>query len=300
MADNSSIPVASGNETFGNKDIGGVKYPQHILVDSTGAEVVPATSAKQDTGNTSLATIATNTTDAATETTLVALSAKIPASPATTGGQDTGNTSLAAINTALGAKTDAASTATDTTSVSAISIWKQISASVQAIATSIAGTLTVATHAVTQSGAWVLSAGSALIGKVMVSDGVNDAKVRAGSSSADVTDNALVAVLRPDSLDDIFGAYETVAASQTDQALGATGATGDYLAGFYIQPAVAACGTVVLKDGATTIYTFPGGGTTELPTLAPIPVQVGIYSTNGAWSFTTGADVSVLAIGKFT
>jgi hypothetical protein len=28
MADNSSIPVASGNETFANNDIGGVKYPR--------------------------------------------------------------------------------------------------------------------------------------------------------------------------------------------------------------------------------------------------------------------------------
>lgn len=28
MADNSSLPVASGNETFANNDIGGVKYPR--------------------------------------------------------------------------------------------------------------------------------------------------------------------------------------------------------------------------------------------------------------------------------
>lgn len=43
----------------------------------------------------------------------------------------------------LGAKADAKSTATDTTSISAMSVWKQISASVQAIASAIAGTLTV-------------------------------------------------------------------------------------------------------------------------------------------------------------
>lgn len=46
--------------------------------------------------------------------------------------QDTGNASLAAINTAIGAKTDAKSTATDTTSVSAMQVLKQISASTQA------------------------------------------------------------------------------------------------------------------------------------------------------------------------
>ncbi len=51
----------------------------------------------------------------------------------------------------LGTKTDDKSTATNTTSVSFMSVWKQISASVQAIATSVAGTLTVGTHAVTNT-----------------------------------------------------------------------------------------------------------------------------------------------------
>lgn len=278
MADNSSIPVASGNETFANKDIAGVKFPKHIIHDSTGAEVLLAT-----------------------ETTLAAMNAKIPATPATTGGQATANAALATLNTTIGAKTDDKSTATDTTSVSAISLWKQISSSAQAIATAIAGTLTVATHAVTQSGSWVLSAGSALIGKVTIGDGTNDAVIRAGSSSAATSDAALVVVNRPDSLADPFAQYEFVAASQTTQALGATGAVGDYLAGVEIFPATAAAGAVSIKDGSNTAITiFAGGGTTALPTLAPIPVPLGIYSTSGAWQITTGADVSAMGIGKFT
>ncbi len=60
----------------------------------------------------------------------------------------------------LGEPTDAKSTATDTTSVTAISIWKQISASIQAAASALAGTLTVATHAVTQSGTWTVQPGN--------------------------------------------------------------------------------------------------------------------------------------------
>jgi hypothetical protein len=60
----------------------------------------------------------------------------------------------------IGAKADAKNSATDTTSVSAMSVWKQISASVQAIATSLVGTLTVATHAVTQSGIWTMQPGN--------------------------------------------------------------------------------------------------------------------------------------------
>lgn len=72
----------------------------------------------------------------------------------------------------LGAKADAKNAATDTTAITAMSVWKQISASVQAIATSIAGTLTVATHAVTQSGTWnvtvnaAIAAGSNVIGGI--------------------------------------------------------------------------------------------------------------------------------------
>lgn len=78
MADNSSIPVASGNETFANKDIAGVKYPRHIQVDGTGAEIAPAT-----------------------QTTLAAVLAKIIAAPATEAKQDTTNTKLDTLNTTM-------------------------------------------------------------------------------------------------------------------------------------------------------------------------------------------------------
>lgn len=172
MADNSSIPVASGNETFANKDIGGVKYPRHIIADNTGADVAVATAANQTTANNSLASI--------------------------------------------------------------------------------------------------------------------DSSLQ-GNLSID-----------PTSLEDPYSEYETVAASQTDQVLGATGAIGDYLAGIWVQPAAAACGSVVVKDGSTTIYTFPGGGTTALPTLAPIPWLPGITASGAGFSITTGADVSVMAVGRFT
>jgi hypothetical protein len=61
----------------------------------------------------------------------------------------------------LGTKTDNKSTATDTTSVSAISLWKQISASIQAAAASLAGTLTVGSHPVTNAGTFAVQAASA-------------------------------------------------------------------------------------------------------------------------------------------
>ena len=157
MADNSSIPVASGNETFANKDIGGIKFPKHILVDTSG-------------------------------------------------------------------------------------------------------------NSITFNG--------------------NGPQTPANSAP---TVNA-----------DQYGAYETVAASQTAQAMGATGATGDYLAGVLVFPGTAACGVVTILDNATTIGTFAGGGTTALPSLVPFLIPIGLYSVSGAWKVTTGANVTAVGIGKFT
>jgi hypothetical protein len=101
-------------------------------------------------------------------------------------------------------------------------------------------------------------------------------------------------------IDDIFSQYETVAASATAQALGATGATGDYLAGVLVFPGTAGCGVVTVLDNATTIGTFAGGGTTALPSLVPFMIPVGLYSVSGAWKITTGANVTAVGIGKFT
>ncbi len=94
--------------------------------------------------------------------------------------------------------------------------------------------------------------------------------------------------------------YETVAASQTDQVIGATGAAGDYLSHVIVIPAVAACGLVTIKDNATALISFVGGGTTAMPTVAPFAIPVGITSTSGAWKITTGANVSCVAVGNFT
>lgn len=93
--------------------------------------------------------------------------------------------------------------------------------------------------------------------------------------------------------------YETVAASQTDQAMGATGATGDLLAGLLIVPATTGAGTVSIKDGGgSAITVFTGGGT--LSDLKPFFVPIGAVSAAGAWKVTTGANVSAIAFGKFT
>lgn len=148
----------------------------------------------------------------------------------------------------LGLKADAKSTATDTTSITIMQVVKQISASIQAAAASVAGTLTVSNTPLTNFGA---------------------------------------------------GEYETVAASQTAQVLGATGGTGDFISGILVVPATTSPGNVLLLDNATSITVFTGG-TTSVSNLVPFFIPLGMISVSGAWKITTGTNVSCIGIGNFT
>lgn len=234
----------------------------------------------------------------------------------------------------IGEPTDAKSTATDTTSASAISIWKQISASVQALNTAIGSTLWdlgigtggsrtqrfildtasqnangTTTDANSTPVAWSTE-GKAQVGAVgetapatdTASSGLNGRLQRIAQRITSMIGLLPTALGSAGGLkvDDIYGQYETVAASQTAQALGATGATGDYLAYVEVFPGTAGCGVVTILDNAGTWGTFAGGGTTALPSLVPFRIDVGAYSTSGAWKITTGANVTAVGVGKFT
>lgn len=97
-----------------------------------------------------------------------------------------------------------------------------------------------------------------------------------------------------------FGnAYETVAASQTAQVLGSTGAIGDYLSHVVISPATTSPGNVIVYDDSTAIYTFAGGAS-SVTGLNPFIVPLGVKSVNGAFKVTTGTNVAVTATGSFT
>lgn len=88
--------------------------------------------------------------------------------------------------------------------------------------------------------------------------------------------------------------YETVAASQTAQVLGATGAQGDYLDRLVVTVTTAASGTVSLLDNTTSIPI-----TAANTPIGVYVVPLGIRSANGAWKVTTGAGASVIAVGEF-
>jgi hypothetical protein len=90
--------------------------------------------------------------------------------------------------------------------------------------------------------------------------------------------------------------YEAVAASQTNQVLGTAGSVNDLIARLVVDVGTAATSTVSIKDGANTAIEVVPANTP----IGPYVIELGIRSTNGAWQITTGAGVSVIAIGQFS
>lgn len=91
--------------------------------------------------------------------------------------------------------------------------------------------------------------------------------------------------------------YETVAASQTAQVLGGSGAAGDYLHRLIITVNTAATSTVSLTDGLATIDVVPANVASGV---GVINLEINAASLTSGWKVTTGAGVTVLAVGQFS
>ena len=91
--------------------------------------------------------------------------------------------------------------------------------------------------------------------------------------------------------------YEDVAASQTDQALGTTGAAGDLLHALKCATSAASVGTVTVKDGSGSSLTIflaqSAAAILDSPALDWV-------SVNGAWSVTTGTNTTCRVSGRFS
>lgn len=95
------------------------------------------------------------------------------------------------------------------------------------------------------------------------------------------------------------GNYETIAASQSDQVLGTSGAAGDFLVGLLVVPASTSPGAVSIKDGGGSAITVFAGGANSTTNLVPFFIPLGI-ACGTAWKVTTGASLSAIAVGSFT
>lgn len=111
------------------------------------------------------------------------------------------------------------------------------------------------------------------------------------TSTAEDTTNTVMKIERQ-------GEWETVAASQTDQVLGSTGAAGDYLEKLIITVGTAATAAVSIKDGTGSsipvLPNSPGGG------IGAYVVPLDMISFDAGWKVTTGAGSTVIAVGRFT
>lgn len=92
-----------------------------------------------------------------------------------------------------------------------------------------------------------------------------------------------------------FFDYETVAAGQTDQVLGTTGTAGDVLQRVIVTVATAATGTCSIKDGAGSAIPLTAANTP----IGVYVIEIQAKSRAGAWSVTTGAGATAMAIGDF-
>jgi len=91
--------------------------------------------------------------------------------------------------------------------------------------------------------------------------------------------------------------YEIIAANQTDVPLGTVGAKNDFVEGLLAVVTTPATSQVQIRDGGGARFTVfpnsPGGG------VGTYTIPLGLTSKDGPWSITTGAGVSVIAIGVF-
>lgn len=159
-----------------------------------------ATSAKQDTGNVSLASIDTKITAVNTGAVVVSSSA-LPSGAATSANQSTGNTSVGNVDTNLGAKADS-SASSDTGTFSLIALFKRLLEKITAGLT-VSGTVTAnagtgpfpvsdngGALTVDNGGTFAVQVSSALpvgtnaIGKLAANDGVDIGNVDVASVAA--------------------------------------------------------------------------------------------------------------------
>lgn len=384
MANNSSIPVASGNETFANEDIGGVKFPQPKVqwgpvgtantVDVATGKPLPvqlrSSNGTDLIGTAGTASAAVITVQGIASGTAQPVSiASVPSHAVTNAGTFAVQAAVTAASGAL-ASGSVASGALASGSV-ASGAFASGSIGSGAVASGAVASGAIASGAVA-SGAFAsgsLAVGSVTAGAIAagtasfvkledapfgdgdavamvgmmrasapantsgsnldveplqglngrlwtdsyIGDGTNHAAIKAASTAPVASDPAIVVAISPNSVNsngrktDILSApvvlasqtYETVAASQTAQVMGGSGASGDFISHILVVPANLNPGNILLLDNATSITVFTGG-TGSVTTLHPFTIAISAVSASGAWKITTGASVSCMAVGNFT
>ena len=91
--------------------------------------------------------------------------------------------------------------------------------------------------------------------------------------------------------------YETVAAGQSLQMLGGSGAAGDYLHSLIVTVNTATTSGVTITDGAVNIAVVPANVASGV---GVIVLPMNMASLSSGWKVTTGAGVQLIAVGIFS
>lgn len=264
-----------------------------------------STSAKQDTGNTSLSSIDGKITAVNTGAVVVSSSA-LPTGASTSAKQDTGNTSLAsidgkitAVNTgavvlAAGAATIGALTANQSVNMAQVGGTNTVTAGVngtQAVGGNVATNVAIGTNPI-NLGAQAISSENTAVTATRMAQLVTDL----------VGKLIVLPYANPENF--VSGAITSAMTGTTSTSLLAAPAAGlrNYITQITISNAHATVGTdVIIQDGngGTTLYTIPaaavyGGATVHFPVPLRQPTTAtAIYCAN----VTTGASTKVSASG---
>lgn len=346
MADNDSVPVASGNSTFANNDIGGVKYPRVKVTwgpagtandadvatgkplpvqlrSSTGVALTGAAGA----GSAAVVTVQGDAAGTAVPVSGTFWQATQPVSG--TFYQATQPVSLASVpshavtNAGTFAVQAAVTAAASSIAAGAIAAGATSFVALEdtASADADAGVKTLAVRKVTPANTsgtdgdyeFLQMYLGRLWTNTLIGDGTNNVAIKGASTPPVAADNAVVVAISPNSVNsngrktDLLSApvvlasqtYETIAASQTAQVMGGSGASGDFISHILVVPANLNPGNILLLDNAISITVF-AGGTGSVTTLHPFTIAISAVSASGAWKITTGASVSCMAVGNFT
>lgn len=287
MANDVSIVDGQATVTVKTTDNAGVHTP-HVNVDSIPLPTGAATADNQSTGNISLASIDGKLPALVSSRVPVTLGTAIPAGTNNIGDVDVLSVVPGTGATNLGKAEDAAHASGDT-GVMVLAVRRD---------TPTASSGTTGDYEPLQTNSvGALRTASVDLGTTTDSAATDETSTASAIAILkallrEARSTAAVVVQTP-------GEYETVAASQTAQTIGSTGASGDRIEGILVIPATTSPGNVLLLDNATSITVFTGG-TDSVSNLVPFFIPLGMNSVSGAWKITTGANVSCIAIGNFT
>lgn len=263
--------LPAGDNNIGNVDVVSSALP-------TGA----ATEAKQDTGNGHLSTLAGVVSSSRAAVNLIASQAGITAGAG-----------------AVAANTPRVTHASDDPAVTALQVIDDWDESDRAKVNLIVGQAGVAAGTGASGATTQRVVAASDSPEVAGIGGTSDSAATAGSTGS-VNAKLRLMTSQLSQLPKVLDSdYETVAASQTNQVLGPTGATGDYIDHVLVVPATTSPGNVILLDNATSITIFTGG-TDSVSNLVPFAIPLGMTSVSGSWRLTTGANVSAIGVGSFT